>query len=107
MKTHLQKLRLNAGYTSAVKFANAIGLKSDTYRNYENSSCRIPLDNAIKIADFLNCSLDDLVDRRVISNKNINSKVKDQEYVMRCYRSLPEPDKESINKYILTLSALS
>lgn len=108
MKTNLYRLRMDAGYTSAAKFAEAAGLKIDTYRNYENSNCRIPLDNAVKIADFLNCSLDELVERKRISpSRQLDMRLDDQDYVMKCYKMLEDSDKKSINKHILSLYALS
>ena len=107
MNNNLQNLRINAGYTSARKFAEACGFSYACYNNYEHRKCRIPLENAVKIADFLNCSLDDLVDRKsVCKSSNIQAQCQNQNHVCLMCKKLSQGDKMSVNKHILALSAL-
>ena len=46
-----------------VVIAKELGVKSNTYSDYENGKINIPVDALIKIADFYNVSLDYLVGR--------------------------------------------
>lgn len=46
---------------SQEKMAELCGVHINTYRLWEKSPGEIRIDNAIKIADFLNISLDDII----------------------------------------------
>jgi len=46
---------------SQEKIADVCGVHVNTYRIWEKSPGEIRIDNAIKIADFLNISLDDII----------------------------------------------
>ena len=109
MNTNIQNLRINAGFKSAREFAETSGIKLSTYTNYEKDSSRIPLENAVKIANALNCTLDDLAGRDTNQGKieNLTKFQNNQEYVLRHYKLLNENDRRSVNKIILALSSLS
>ena len=69
-KRTLQRLRREAGYRSAKKFAEALGIPGSTYARYERAGdgadCGIPLPAAWQIADKLDCSIDLVVGREDI-----------------------------------------
>ena len=46
-----------------VVIAKKLGIKSNTYSDYENGKINIPSDMLVEIADFYNVSLDYLVGR--------------------------------------------
>ena len=108
MQNNVQKLRIEAGYKSAKEFAEKCNLKLSSYIHYENSQSRIPLENAVKIADTLDCSLDDLVNRDRTTQKSTNIlKNDDEEYIIRTFKRLDNNDKSTVSKIILALSSLS
>lgn len=63
----LQKLRKNAGYRSARVYAAHLDIPTSTYTHYEQTSdgpeSRCPMRVAWKIADDLNCLIDQVVGR--------------------------------------------
>ncbi len=59
---NLRKYRERAGYSSK-ELADIIKIKYTTYLNYENAGSEPKYDVLIKIADILNVSLDELLDR--------------------------------------------
>ena len=65
MAEGLQQLRKNAGYKSARDFAETHDMSPSTYARYEGDPSSIPLKAAWKMADELECSIDDVVGRDV------------------------------------------
>lgn len=65
MKTRLQELRKAAGYRSAESFAERMGIKVKTLRNYEQGVTDFSLDFACNVCNVLGCTLDELVGREV------------------------------------------
>lgn len=63
MASGLQRLRKEAGYTSARDFAEEIGIPAPTYARYESSPEKIPLKQAWLLADRLHASIDYVVGR--------------------------------------------
>ena len=63
MAGNLQDLRREAGYRSAKDFAAAMGIALSTYNRYESQPEAIPLKQAWALADFLGCSIDEVVGR--------------------------------------------
>ena len=59
MKTKLQAMRKKAGFTSAVDFANHIGVNTSTYTRHEQGGS-FTLDQAYDYADALGCTIDDI-----------------------------------------------
>lgn len=60
----LARIRREAGYPSARALAKELGISESTYSRYESAPARMPLPAAVRIADTLGCSLDDIVGRR-------------------------------------------
>lgn len=58
----LKERRKRAGI-SQTTIAKAIGIPQTTYANYETKHCSPSIDKLIKLADFFNISIDELVDR--------------------------------------------
>lgn len=61
MTISLQDLRKGAGYRTAKEFAEALGVPTTTYSRYEATPEKIPLASAWAIADFLSCTIDEVV----------------------------------------------
>ena len=59
----LKEIRKAAGFKTAREFAEAIGVPPTTYARYEQKLEHIPMPNAIRMADYLNVTLDSLVGR--------------------------------------------
>ena len=57
----LQKMRQAAGYSSAQKFADALGLKYSTYAAYESRDRYPTYETLMKIADLLGVTTDQLL----------------------------------------------
>ena len=57
----LTELRKGAGYRTAKEFAEALGVPATTYSRYEANPDKIPLAAAWSIADFLGCTIDEVV----------------------------------------------
>ena len=68
MKTNLQKVRKKAGYKSARAFAEAYGMNTSTYTDYEQGRHAFTLEQAWDFADFLGCTLDELAGREFPRN---------------------------------------
>ena len=62
-KVSLRQLRKGAGFRSASAFAEAVGIPSSTYARYERDSYSIPLNNLMKLADWLDVPMDWIVGR--------------------------------------------
>lgn len=63
MDLQLQRLRKEAGYKNRDDFALALGVKATTYKTWETGTRKFSFEQACMIADFLNCSLDELAGR--------------------------------------------
>lgn len=61
----LKQHRIKAGYSSAKEFAARLGLSYSTYVAYENTDREPRFNILIKIADILNVSIDELLERHV------------------------------------------
>lgn len=88
----LQKVRQNAGYSSAEAFALSVGESSSTYTAYEQGSRPLPITKAWKYADIFNCSLDDICGRlspRVYADP-------DQQRLNDCYENMNEKGQATL-----------
>lgn len=63
---NLKNLRNNNKY-SQQEVADAIGVSRSRYSNYENGLNEPNVDIIIKLSDFFNCSLDDLLKNKLIT----------------------------------------
>lgn len=67
MKTQLQRIRKQRGFSSAKAFAEHIGMSPRTYTNYEQGVTSLTLEKAWEFADALECTLDDLAGRKFVA----------------------------------------
>lgn len=92
----LQTLRKAAGYRTSKEFAQSIGIPPTTYMRYEQCSdgmeSRIPLKAAWVIADALGCTIDMLVGRIDITNRDEN--------VQFFYDHLSKSSQERFDEYM-------
>ncbi len=82
-KRTLQRLRREAGFRSAKDFAEVLHIPSSTYSRYERAiegpECGIPMQAAWAMADELDCSIDLVVGRADIDEREaptIDARVK-------------------------------
>lgn len=59
----LARLRKEAGYSSRAKFAEAFGVTERQIKAWETGERKLSLERACDVADFLDCSLDELAGR--------------------------------------------
>lgn len=97
----LQKLRKKAGFETAKAFAQELDVPTSTYARYEQSPDSIPLKAAWKIADILNCSIDEVVGRSTGSNKNESSRI------AKRVKGLTRKYRESLLDYLAYLEEKS
>lgn len=89
----LQQLRKSAGYSSAEKFASAMGFNKNTYTQYEQGLSGFNYEQAWKMADLLHCSLDDLGGREWPPGGAGSPLAPDEREVVDSYRRTAEDDK--------------
>lgn len=63
MKLQLMRLRKQAGYKNRESIAAALGMSERRYKSIEAGEVRLTLEEACYIADFFNCTLDELAGR--------------------------------------------
>lgn len=90
MKTKLQALRKAAGFGSSDAFADHLGMNRSTYKNYEQGTRKISLDNACFFADALDCTLDELAGR---TPPNVDAEA--AEFARR-FEALPRPGRRAV-----------
>lgn len=61
MKFELARERKRAGYATQRRFAEAFGVSRRTVEDWERGACCPSVLTAAKVAEFLKCSIDDLV----------------------------------------------
>lgn len=97
MDNSLRKLRKEAGYSSAAKFAEEVGIPAPTYARYEQAEdgpdTSMPLKNAWLIADKLGCSIDHIVGREHIDPDQMRGEVQ------KAYDALTDAGKQRIDEY--------
>ncbi len=99
MKTQLQQLRMDAGYTSARAFAEKYGLNVNTYTSYEQGISNFSIERAVWFSDIFNCSIDEL-----IGHEQTQKKIIDEEQIITAFKNLQEPLKSSIAVCILAMA---
>lgn len=93
MAKTLQELRKEAGYKSAKDFAEAIGMSESTYSRYESNPNNINMKAAIKLADFLHCSLDMVMGREPVKVEDMRGEVQ------KFYESLSNENKKLFDEF--------
>ena len=63
MELQLMEFRKKKGFKSRDDFAIAMGISPATYKSWETGQRKIKLEDACKVADVLDCSLDELAGR--------------------------------------------
>lgn len=90
----LQRLRREAGYSSAADFAEELGMPASTYARYEripNGPRRgMPLPAAWRIADLLGCTIDVVVGREPREGNGMEGRV----------RALTEESRRMLDDYL-------
>jgi transcriptional regulator with XRE-family HTH domain len=84
-KENLQKYRESMGLT-AKEFARLIGIKYNTYINYEGGT-EPKYDTLCKIANALNVSIDDLLDYKIDRWKKTKSFLNEHGYILKQHKN--------------------
>lgn len=105
MNFKLKELRKKAGYKNRKPFVDALG---DGYTvrkivSWENGERMPSLEQACYLADFLNCTLDELAGREVPPPKVFTDKR--QERMNHCYSMLNDESKEQLAGLASTFTA--
>lgn len=97
----LKELRLKHGL-SQKEFAEILGIKNNTYNQYEHENRTPDIETLIKIANYYNVSLDYLLENPT-PPKTKNEFTLQEEELIDIYRELSDRNKEIIlkNLYIL------
>ena len=91
----LQRMRKEAGFSSALAFAEYAGVGQSAYTSYEQGRSNMNLLVAVKIADALDCSLDEIAGRSVYQDTDVLHP-EDLRLVER-YHSLSEGGRETVD----------
>lgn len=92
MQLQLQHLRKKAGYKSRAKFAEAFGTTERQVKSWESGERKVSLDTACDLADFFDCSLDELAGRFEYIGSYSDAR---QEEINRDYAMLDDPSKDA------------
>lgn len=92
MELQLMSLRKKAGFKNRDDFAAVLGVNKYTYRSWEQGKATMSLDQAYMVCDALNCSLDELVGRKVTRTYTDTG----QEIVNICYESMNERGRDTL-----------
>lgn len=103
MQLQLERLRNEAGYTKREDFAKYTGINVRQIKAWECGERRLRLEDACKLADFLNCTLDELAGREVSPPKVFTDKR--QERMNHCYSMLNDESKEQLAGLASTFTA--
>lgn len=99
---NLQACRKAHGYKNAGLFAREIGMKESAYVEYEQGRVSLPLDKAWEFADVLDCTIDELVGRKVTRPAFSDPR---QEQLNGCYESLNEESKTDVANMVKSIAA--
>lgn len=91
MKTQLQNIRKARGFKSAKEFAAHIGMSGNTYTGHEQGK-PFDLEKAWEYADWLDCSLDELVGRERPAKEYTDPR---QAAINSDFAVLDEPSKDA------------
>lgn len=76
MDLQLRRLRKERGYTQ-LRVGEVCGVHKNIVSAWERQEIRLPLEDAVKIADFLDCTLDELAGRDFTPRKSYFDEVFD------------------------------
>lgn len=93
MNLQLMRLRKEAGYRNRDDFAKALGLNPLTYKGWETGRTRLKLEDACDIADFLQCTLDELAGRDFSPAEYSDPR---QAELNSCYENMNESGKDTL-----------
>ena len=82
----LQSMRKSAGFKSAESFADAIGMKTSAYTEYEQGRRSFTFAQAWMMADALECSMDELGGREW-PPEGAGAQSPDEAALVGCYRA--------------------
>lgn len=92
MELQLMQLRKKAGFKNRDDFAAYIGVNKYTYRSWEQSNAMMSLEQAVRVCNALNCSLDELVGRSIKRTYSDSG----QEIINVCYESMNERGRDTL-----------
>lgn len=95
MKPGLQRIRKERGYSSAREFAEHIGWSVGSYTNYEQGTREMTLKVAWELADYLECSIDEIAGREWHGKKSTQDEMME---------SLADEDRIMLNRLMRRLS---
>ena len=91
---NLQRLRKAAGFSSAVAFAEKVGINKNTYTQYEQGISGLSYERAWELADALECSLDELGGREWPGEQQALSA--EEQQLVSDYRRIDESDQPAL-----------
>lgn len=94
MATGLKEIRQEAGYKTAKDLADEMGVAGSTITRYEKEPESIPMKAAIKMADMLGCSLDDIVGRDNPATADVRG------VIQKRFDALMPGRRADLNKYL-------
>lgn len=94
METGLKEIRLQAGYKTAKDLADEMGVAGSTITRYEKEPESIPMKAAIRMADLLGCSLDDIVGRDNPATADMRG------IIQKRFDALMPGRRNNLNKYL-------
>ena len=112
MATGLKEVRQESGYKTAKDLADALGVAGSTVTRYEKEPDSIPMKAAIRIANMLGCSLDDIVgrdnpataDMRGVIQKRFDALMPGRRADLNKYLAYLEQDQAQDEEYIRMLA---
>lgn len=93
---NLKKYRIEKGITQ-IRLSIAAEVSQETISAYESGKAMPSAETLIKIADFLDVSIDYLLDRT--DNPIVNVKIDPELEILQIYNSMNKEQKEDLIKY--------
>lgn len=93
---NLKKYRIEKGITQ-IRLSIAAEVSQETISAYESGKAMPSAETLIKIADFLDVSIDYLLDRT--DNPIVNIKIDPELEILQIYNSMNKEQKEDLIKY--------
>ena len=104
MDLQLASLRKAAGYKSRKSFGEAIGIAERQVKSWETYETRLTLEEACKLADFLDVSLDELAGRWDYVGRCADER---QRSLDDAYRSLDDEGRDAALGAVLGMASMS
>ena len=103
MRTNLRLLRTSAGLTQR-EFADKVGVALTTYQTHENGTINPPLDTAVRYAQALQCSVNDIIPAEDTSVSRSAETVKGLDYREYIFNLVDLQTLKGVEKYGAVLS---